>query len=204
VLLLMNDLKAAEKALQGPLNAYPEEPLFVSLNGMLRAPRDEPEAAIECARRAFDTAHVRSFGHTHHTLYQVACIFAITGERPASSGVARARGGHGVPMLALLSGGSLLEQPAAFAGVQTLRRRDRSGMSAGAELTRLKGGGPVSYFLLAIFPFRMHHRLALHFLASLVLPENCRRSGRCRADTRDGRGSRRSVRDSCHGRRSRR
>jgi tetratricopeptide (TPR) repeat protein len=79
-LLLMNDLKAAEKALQGPLNAYPEEPLFISLNGMVRALRGEPEAAIECARRAIETAHVRSFGHTHHTLYQVACIFAITGD----------------------------------------------------------------------------------------------------------------------------
>ena len=41
---------------------------------------ERSEAAIECARRALDAAHVHSFGHTHHTVYQVACIYAITGD----------------------------------------------------------------------------------------------------------------------------
>jgi serine/threonine protein kinase/tetratricopeptide (TPR) repeat protein len=76
-LLLMSDFKAAEKALRENLGKYPEEPLFISMDGILSAFKGEHEGALECARRACESS--RSFGHTHHTLYQVACIYAITG-----------------------------------------------------------------------------------------------------------------------------
>jgi hypothetical protein len=64
--------------LRETLAEYPEEPLFVSLEGILRAQRGEAEEALDCARRAFESP--RSFGHTHHTLYQVACIHSILGQ----------------------------------------------------------------------------------------------------------------------------
>ena len=77
-LLLMGDLKAAEKMLRESLDEFPEEPLFVSLQGMLHAQRGEAERALECAQRACESP--RSFGHTHHTLYQVACVHSILGQ----------------------------------------------------------------------------------------------------------------------------
>jgi serine/threonine protein kinase/tetratricopeptide (TPR) repeat protein len=77
-LLLMGDLKAAEKMLRGSLDQFPEEPLFVSLEGMLNAQRGEEGRALECAQRACESP--RSFGHTHHTLYQVACVHSILGQ----------------------------------------------------------------------------------------------------------------------------
>ena len=92
-LLLMGDLKSAEKVLSETLADYPEEPLFLSLQGMLHALRGEVEPALNSARNACESP--RSFGHTHHTLYQVACIHSILGrneqalawlERSASTG----------------------------------------------------------------------------------------------------------------------
>jgi tetratricopeptide (TPR) repeat protein len=76
-LLLMGDLKAGEKLLHETLADYPEEPLFLSLQGMLHALRGELEPALDCARNACESP--RSFGHTHHTLYQVACVYSIIG-----------------------------------------------------------------------------------------------------------------------------
>jgi len=73
--LLMGDLKFAEKELRCNLEQYPDEPLFISLQGILHARKGEPEAALNCARRACQTP--RSFGHTHHTIYQIACIYSI-------------------------------------------------------------------------------------------------------------------------------
>ena len=76
-LWMMQDLKSAENVLKQTLSEYPGEPLFISMNGILHALKGEPEAALDCARRACESS--RSFGHTHHTLYQVACIYAIAG-----------------------------------------------------------------------------------------------------------------------------
>jgi len=73
----MGDLKSAEKVLRETLAEYPEEPLFLSLQGMLHALRGELEPALNCARSACESP--RSFGHTHHTLYQVACVYSILG-----------------------------------------------------------------------------------------------------------------------------
>ena len=48
-LLLMGDLKSAEKVLSETLADYPEEPLFLSLQGMLHALRGEVEPALNVA-----------------------------------------------------------------------------------------------------------------------------------------------------------
>jgi serine/threonine protein kinase len=76
-LLLMKDLKAAERVLDDTLTHFPNEPLFLSLQGMLRAMQGRDDIAVECARKASESP--RSFGHMHHTHYQVACIHALLG-----------------------------------------------------------------------------------------------------------------------------
>jgi len=45
---------------------------------MLHARRNEPGAALECVRKALDIPI--TFGHAHHTYYQVACVYAVLSE----------------------------------------------------------------------------------------------------------------------------
>jgi eukaryotic-like serine/threonine-protein kinase len=76
--LLSGDLELAEQRLATALKQAPGEPLIVSLQGMLHARRQEAGPALECVRSALDSP--RSFGHTHHTYYQIACVYAVLGE----------------------------------------------------------------------------------------------------------------------------
>jgi len=76
--LLAGDLDRAEQRLAVGLRLYPEEPLLVTLLGMLHARRNQREPALECVRKALESP--RSFGHTHHTYYQIACVYAALGE----------------------------------------------------------------------------------------------------------------------------
>jgi eukaryotic-like serine/threonine-protein kinase len=76
--LMAGDLDLAERRLTTALNQLPSEPLIISLQGMLHARRSQAELALQCVRRALDSP--RSFGHTHHTYYQIACIYAVLHE----------------------------------------------------------------------------------------------------------------------------
>jgi len=76
--LLKGDLDLAEQRLAAGLELFPDEPLLVSLQGMLHARRNQTGPALECVRRALEVP--RSFGHTHHTYYQIACVYAVLGE----------------------------------------------------------------------------------------------------------------------------
>ncbi|MGA8272396.1 MAG: lysine decarboxylase transcriptional regulator CadC, partial [Candidatus Sulfotelmatobacter sp.] len=68
------------KALLGEaIRLFAQEPLIVSLLGLYFALTGKAEEALECVARACGTA--KTFGHAHHTYYQVACIFSIL-ERP--------------------------------------------------------------------------------------------------------------------------
>ena len=64
-----------DEALQFCLN----EPLIVSLHGLLHALMGNAEAAIEYVTKACSSP--KSFGHAHHTYYQIACTLALTGRR---------------------------------------------------------------------------------------------------------------------------
>jgi tetratricopeptide (TPR) repeat protein len=75
---MSGDLDLAEKRLATALQHFPDEPLITSLQGMLYARRNQSAAALECVRSALDLP--RSFGHTHHTYYQIACVYAVLGE----------------------------------------------------------------------------------------------------------------------------
>ena len=76
--LMSGDLDLAEKRLRVAVNQYPDEPLIVSLQGMLHACRQQTLPALECVRTALDSPN--SFGHTHHTHEQIACVYSMLGE----------------------------------------------------------------------------------------------------------------------------
>ena len=76
--LLSGNLALAEERLATALKSLPDEPMYVSSQGILHARRGQIDAALECVRKALDSP--RSFGHTHHTLYNIACIYAVLGD----------------------------------------------------------------------------------------------------------------------------
>ena len=73
--LMMGNLELAEQRLTAGLKVSPDEPTLLSLQGMLHARRNETDAALACVRKAL--ALPITFGHAHHTYYQVACVYAI-------------------------------------------------------------------------------------------------------------------------------
>jgi DNA-binding winged helix-turn-helix (wHTH) protein/tetratricopeptide (TPR) repeat protein len=93
--MMTEDWKEAKALLDEALQLLPEEPLIVSLQGVFYALKGREEQALDCMTRA--CASPKSFGHAHHTYYQIACIFALIGqsetafewlERSVSSGFA--------------------------------------------------------------------------------------------------------------------
>jgi serine/threonine protein kinase/Tfp pilus assembly protein PilF len=76
--LMTGDLDLAGQRLAEASKKLPDEPLIISLQGLLHARRSQPELAQQCVQRALDSA--RSFGHTHHTYYQIACVYAVLRE----------------------------------------------------------------------------------------------------------------------------
>ncbi len=75
---MSGDLELAEQRLAAALQQFPDEPWIVSLQGMLHARRSQTDPALECVRKALDSP--RSFGHTHHTYYNIACVYAVLGD----------------------------------------------------------------------------------------------------------------------------
>jgi len=61
------------------LNLLPEDPIVVSLQGVFFALMGKHELALSCMIHA--CASPKSFGHAHHTYYQIACILALAGKR---------------------------------------------------------------------------------------------------------------------------
>jgi serine/threonine-protein kinase len=76
--LLTGNLDLAAKRLDVALQHYPDEPLIVSLFAMLQASRGETTAALEAVRKTVECP--RSFGHTHHTYEQIACVYSTLAE----------------------------------------------------------------------------------------------------------------------------
>ena len=76
--LMTGDLNLAGQRLAAGLKLYFDDPALLSLQGMLHAQRKETGAALERVRKAIELP--LTFGHAHHTYYQVACVYAILGE----------------------------------------------------------------------------------------------------------------------------
>jgi DNA-binding winged helix-turn-helix (wHTH) protein/tetratricopeptide (TPR) repeat protein len=77
--MMVGDWKEAKALLDEAAQLLPEEPLIVSLLGVYWALVGKPELSLECVARA--CASAKSFGHSHHTYYQIACTFALLGRR---------------------------------------------------------------------------------------------------------------------------
>jgi DNA-binding winged helix-turn-helix (wHTH) protein/tetratricopeptide (TPR) repeat protein len=93
--MMTGDLKEARILLDEAAGLLPEEPLIVSLQGVFYALTGNDRKALDCLAKA--CANPKSFGHAHHTYYQIACILALLGrqetafdwlERSVSSGFA--------------------------------------------------------------------------------------------------------------------
>ena len=80
--MMTRDWKQAKALLDEAVLFLPEEPLIVSLLGVYYALKGKSEPALGCLTRACSSA--KSFGHAHHTYYQVACILALLERREAA------------------------------------------------------------------------------------------------------------------------
>jgi DNA-binding winged helix-turn-helix (wHTH) protein/tetratricopeptide (TPR) repeat protein len=79
--LLTSDLKEARTLLDEAVQLLPEEPLIVSLEGVYYASTGLAGRALDCLTTA--CASPKSFGHAHHSYYQIACILAMLERRQA-------------------------------------------------------------------------------------------------------------------------
>jgi tetratricopeptide (TPR) repeat protein len=77
--MMTGDWKEASRLMDEALRLVPNDPLIMSLQGLLHALMGNGEAAIECVTRACSSP--KSFGHAHHTYHQIACALALTGRR---------------------------------------------------------------------------------------------------------------------------
>lgn len=80
--MMTRDWNEARILLDEATQLLPEEPLIISLLGVLYALTGKNKQALECVARACATP--KSFGHAHHTYYQIACILAVL-EQPTAA-----------------------------------------------------------------------------------------------------------------------
>jgi DNA-binding winged helix-turn-helix (wHTH) protein/tetratricopeptide (TPR) repeat protein len=80
--MMAGDWKEAKILIDEAMQLLPDEPLIISLLGLFYALTGKPERAVDCLTRA--CASPKSFGHAHHTYYQVACILGVIG-RPTEA-----------------------------------------------------------------------------------------------------------------------
>jgi DNA-binding winged helix-turn-helix (wHTH) protein/tetratricopeptide (TPR) repeat protein len=77
--LMSGDWGEAKALLDEASQLLPEEPIVESSMGVYWALRGDADQAMECVTRACSSA--KSFGHAHHTYYQIACIFSLLERR---------------------------------------------------------------------------------------------------------------------------
>jgi tetratricopeptide (TPR) repeat protein len=77
--MMTGDWEEAETLLAEALRLVPNEPAIISLHGVFCALTGKVESALNSVSLA--CAHPNSFGHAHHTYYQIACILALAGRR---------------------------------------------------------------------------------------------------------------------------
>jgi DNA-binding winged helix-turn-helix (wHTH) protein/TolB-like protein len=80
--LMTGDLKEARALLDEAVKFLPEEPLIVSLEAVYYASTGSAEKAFDCVTTA--CASPKSFGHAHHSYYQIACTLALLERRSAA------------------------------------------------------------------------------------------------------------------------
>jgi DNA-binding winged helix-turn-helix (wHTH) protein len=76
--MMTGEWKEAKQLVDEALELAPDDPMVISLHGVLYALMGKEKSALDCMSRA--CASPKSFGHAHHTYYQIACILALTGQ----------------------------------------------------------------------------------------------------------------------------
>jgi DNA-binding winged helix-turn-helix (wHTH) protein/tetratricopeptide (TPR) repeat protein len=93
--MMAGDWKEAKRLLDEAFQLLPGEPMILSMIGLFYALTGKSNQALDYLTRA--CASPKSFGHAHHTHYQVACILSVLGrpieafewlERSVSAGFA--------------------------------------------------------------------------------------------------------------------
>lgn len=80
--LMTGEFKEARTLLEEAVQLLPEEPLLTSLEGVYYASTGVAGKALDCLTTA--CASPKSFGHAHHSYYQIACILALLERREAA------------------------------------------------------------------------------------------------------------------------
>jgi tetratricopeptide (TPR) repeat protein len=73
--ILTGEWEEARRLLDEATSLVQEEPMIIGLQGVMHAAMGEPEQALQCMNRA--CTNPKSFGHAHHTYYQIACILSL-------------------------------------------------------------------------------------------------------------------------------
>jgi DNA-binding winged helix-turn-helix (wHTH) protein/Tfp pilus assembly protein PilF len=79
VAVMTGNREEASRLLEEAVRLVPDDPIIISLQGLHHAMQGNREAAMEYVTRACSIP--KSFGHAHHTYYQIACTFALMGQR---------------------------------------------------------------------------------------------------------------------------
>jgi DNA-binding winged helix-turn-helix (wHTH) protein/tetratricopeptide (TPR) repeat protein len=75
--MMMEDWGEARRLIDQANELLPDEPMIVSLEGVLHALTGRNAEALDCVTRA--CSNPKTFGHAHHTYYQIACTLALSG-----------------------------------------------------------------------------------------------------------------------------
>lgn len=79
VAVMTGNREEARRLLEEASRLLPNDPLIFSLQAQHHAMTGNKEAALEFVTRACSIP--KSFGHAHHTYYQIACTLALLGQR---------------------------------------------------------------------------------------------------------------------------
>ena len=80
--MMTGQWKEAKVLLDQAAGLLPEEPLIMSLQGVFYALTGKVEQAMKSVTRSCTIP--KSFGHAHHTHYQIACILSLLEQREAA------------------------------------------------------------------------------------------------------------------------
>jgi tetratricopeptide (TPR) repeat protein len=73
--IVIGEWKEAARLFDQAGSLVQEEPMLTSLQGVMHASTGKPELALQCMSLA--CTNPKSFGHAHHTYYQIACILSL-------------------------------------------------------------------------------------------------------------------------------
>jgi DNA-binding winged helix-turn-helix (wHTH) protein/tetratricopeptide (TPR) repeat protein len=77
--MMTGDWDEARRLIDQAHELLPDEPMIVSLEGVLHALTGRNADALDCVTRA--CSNPKTFGHAHHTYYQIACTLALSERR---------------------------------------------------------------------------------------------------------------------------